>query len=68
MPNFKEKGMDDDRKSRHWIGLKWFTLREMCPNAKLFYSVNLRIQSEYRKKWTRNNSILDTFHAVSSVE
>ena len=29
-----------------------------------FYSVNLHIQSEYKKTWTRTNSLLDTFHAV----
>ena len=50
------------------------TLREKCPNMKLFlvriflYSdwiqsaISLRIQSEYRKIRTRNNSVLDTFH------
>ena len=28
------------------------------------YSVNFRIQSEYRKIWTRKTPCLDTFHAV----
>ena len=45
----------------------------MCPNTKLFYSVNLRIQSEYRKKRTRNNSVFGQFsrtvsHIKSMIE
>ena len=52
------------------------TLREKCPNTEFFfwfvfsciwteYGDLLRIQSEYRKIRTRNNSLLDTFHIVS---
>ena len=41
------------------------TLREKCPNEELFlvriYGVNLRIQSEYRKMETRNNSVFGHF-------
>ena len=51
------------------------SLREKCPNTELFlvrnflysglnteiYSVNLHIQSEYRKIWTRNNSVFGHF-------
>ena len=36
---------------------------QKCPNTELFlnYSVNLRIQSEYRKIRTRNNSVFGHF-------
>ena len=30
------------------------------------YSVNLRIQSEYRKTWTRNNSVFGHFSRGAS--
>ena len=47
------------------------SLRKNCPNTKLFlvriFKINLRIQSEYRKIRTRNNSVLDTFHAVVGI-
>ena len=33
-------------------------LREKCPNMELFL---VRIQSEYRKIWTRNNSVFGHF-------
>ena len=40
-------------------------LRKKCPNSKSsYYGVNLRIQSEYRKIWTRKTPYFDTFHAV----
>ena len=53
-------------------------LREKCPNMEFFFLVrvslhstefedllvNLRIQSEYRKIQTRNNSVLEIFRAV----
>ena len=59
----------------HWI----WSLREKCPNTELFlvrtflysdwitkiYSVNLRIQSEYRKIWIRNNSVFGYFSQIS---
>ena len=32
-------------------------------NTKI-YAINLRIQSEWRKKWTRKTPYLDTFHPV----
>ena len=50
------------------------SLREKCPNTELFlvriflymdwirrFMVNLRIQSKYRKIWTRNNSVFGHF-------
>ena len=40
------------------------TLREKCPNRELFL---VRIQSECGKRRTRNNSVLDTFHAVLAL-
>ena len=52
------------------------TLRKMCPNTELFlvhiflyleiYSVNFRIQSEYRKIRTRNNSVFGHFSRSGS--
>ena len=45
-------------------------LREKSPNTEFplvpisFWSVNLRIQSEYRKIRAKKNPYLDTFHAV----
>ena len=49
--------------------LRW-TLREKCPNTELFlvryYFVNLRIQSEYKKIRTRNNSVFGHFSQVGA--
>ena len=37
-------------------------LREKCPNTELFLVlIFLYIQSEYRKIWTRNNSVFGHF-------
>ena len=57
--------------------VSWKPLREKCPNTELFLvriflhsdwirrnTVSLRIQSEYRKIRTRNNSVFGHFHAV----
>ena len=52
------------------------TLREKCPNTELllvriflYSDVNLRIQSEYRKIRTRNNSVFGHFlRSVKSVK
>ena len=61
----------------HWI----WSLRENCPNTELFlvriflysdwitkiYSVNLLIQSEYRKIWIRNDSVFGHFSHSADV-
>ena len=55
------------------ISCSEYPLREKCPNTEYFpvfilkteiYSVNLRIQFEYRKIRTRKTPYLDTFHEV----
>ena len=48
------------------LSFKLSSLRERCPNTELFLVrifqyLNLRIQSEYRKIRTRNNSVLGHF-------
>ena len=52
--------------------LEWDTLREKCPNTEFFsglyfpvfgliYSVNLRVQSKYKKIRTRKSSVFGHF-------